>query len=249
MDIVIIEDERLLADELGEMLAGIDSSHHVVAKLQSIEESVEWLQNNVCDLIFMDIQLSDGLSFSIFEKISVTSPVVFTTAFDQYAIRAFDVNSIAYLLKPIDEKELRKALDKHKFLKQSYLSNVRNLIAAYIPQQKEYKEQIVLTQGNLKKVVDIAQIAYFQADDRYVFAFTKSGQRLFCDYPLKELETMFNPRLLFRANRTFMIYRENIKGWSPHTKGRLKIVPQYGGLKEIIVSSARASDFKKWIDQ
>lgn len=249
MDIAIIEDEWLLADELAEMLIGIDSSYNIVAKLQSIEESVEWLQHNVCDLLFMDIQLGDGLSFSIFEKTSVTCPVIFTTAFDQYAIRAFDVNSIAYLLKPIDERELRKALEKHKFLKQSYLSNVRNLIAAYIPQQKEYKEQIVLTQGNLKKVVDIAQIVYFQADDRYVFSFTKNGQRMFCDYPLKELEIVLDPQLFFRINRSFLVYKENITGWTPHTKGRLKVVLEYGGLKELIVSSARASEFKKWINQ
>jgi DNA-binding LytR/AlgR family response regulator len=117
MNILIIEDEPLLADELEEILLNINSSHKVLAKLQSVEEAVKWINSNQCDLIFMDIQLSDGLSFSIFDKAQVQSPVIFTTAYDQYAIEAFNVNGISYILKPIDETEVVKALEKYELLK------------------------------------------------------------------------------------------------------------------------------------
>ena len=249
MNILIIEDEPLLADELEEILLNINSSHKVLAKLQSVEEAVKWINSNQCDLIFMDIQLSDGLSFSIFDKAQVQSPVIFTTAYDQYAIEAFNVNGISYILKPIDETEVVKALEKYELLKQSYLKNRQNLITDYSKNKSKYKEQLTLTLGPIKKIVDIKSIVFFQADDRYVFAFIKTGNRMFSNYTLRDLETILDPLLFFRINRTFIIYRGFVKEWMSYTKGRIKIVLDLDNSTDFIVSRSRTSEFKLWIEK
>lgn len=247
MHIVIIEDEYLLADELEEKLIQIEPSFTIVAKLQSIEEAVEWFTNHTCDLIFMDIQLSDGLSFSIFDKVPVPCPVIFTTAYDQYAIQAFDVNSIAYILKPIEDAGIRKALHKYEALRHSYTKNFRKLISEYPTEKTAYKEQLILTRGIVRKIVHTKDIACFQADDRYVFAVTTQAQRFFCNSTLRELEESLNPRLFFRINRTFIINRENIKEWTSHAKGKIKIIPKYATSGDLIVSRARITTFRSWL--
>ena len=247
MHIVIIEDEYLLADELEEKLIQIEPSFTVVAKLQSIEDAVEWFANHTCDLIFMDIQLSDGLSFSIFDKVPIPCPVIFTTAYDQYAIQAFDVNSIAYILKPIEDAEIRKALHKYEALRHSYTKNLRKLISEYTAEKSAYKEQLILTQGTVRKIVQTKDIACFQADDRYVFAVTTQAQRFFCSSTLRELEETLNPRFFFRINRTFIINRENIKEWTSHAKGKIKIIPRYATSGDLIVSRARITAFRSWL--
>lgn len=249
MNILIIEDEPLLADELEEILLNINPSHKVLAKLQSVEEAVEWINSNQCDLIFMDIQLSDGLSFSIFDKAQVQSPVIFTTAYDQYAIEAFNVNGISYILKPIDETEVVKALEKYELLKQSYLKNRQNLITDYSINQSKYKEQLVLTLGPIKKIVDIKSIVYFQADDRYVFAFIKPRNRMFSNYTLRDLETILDPHLFFRINRTFIINKGFVKEWMSYTKGRTKVVLDVNESPDFVVSRSRTSEFKLWIEK
>lgn len=247
MNILIIEDEYLLADELEETLQRLDPTYKVLDKLESIEESVYWLNHNSCDLIFMDIQLSDGLSFSIFDKVKVESPVIFTTAYDQYAIDAFNVNGIAYILKPIDEDEIVKALEKHELLKQSYLRNVHNLIDDYNHKKDSFENQQVLTIGSTKRVVNIESIAYFQAEDRYVFAILKSGQRMFSNKTLKELEKTLNPNLFFRINRTFIIQKSDVKEWMSYSKGRIKVILESDTDNSFIVSRARNKEFQLWI--
>ncbi len=249
MNILIIEDECLLADELEEILLNINPSHKVLAKLQSIEESVKWINSNQCDLIFMDIQLSDGLSFSIFDRVQVPSPVIFTTAYDQYAIEAFNVNGISYILKPIDEAEVVRALEKYELLKQSYLKNTRNFIAELTKNKSKYKEQMLLTLGPIKKIVDVKSIVYFQADDRYVFAFDNNGKRMFSNHTLRDLEAILDPQLFFRINRTFIVYRGFVKEWMTYTKGRIKIVLNIEDTTDLIVSRGRIREFKLWIEK
>lgn len=248
MDILIIEDECLLADELQEKLLHINPSYNIVARLHGVDEAVEWLNDNSCDLIFMDIQLSDGLSFSIFDKIEVQTPVIFTTAYDQYAIQAFDVNSIAYILKPVEESEIKKALSKYKSLERSYISNLQKLISEIQPKKSSYKEQLILTHGTVKKVVSINEIFYFQADDRYVFAFTTFAKRLFCDSTLKDLENILNPDLFFRINRTFIIRKDAVEEWAPLSKGRIKVRMKHKPFEGFIVSRARSQQFKSWLE-
>lgn len=247
MKILIVEDECLLADELAEKLTYIDSSFEIAAKLESIQETVEWLSKNRCDLIFMDIQLSDGLSFEIFEQVKVSSPVIFTTAYDQYAIQAFDVNSIAYILKPVEDIEIQKALDKYELLNKIYISDLQEFVSGYSLKQKRYKKDIIVTQGAIKKFLNIKEIPVFQAEDRYVFAFTLSGKRFFCNQTLKELETILDPTSFFRINRTFIINRDYIEKWSSHSKGRVKVVLKGELKKTLIVSSLRTNDFKEWL--
>lgn len=249
MNILIVEDESLLADELEDILLNINPSYKVMAKLQSIEESVKWINDNQCDLIFMDIQLSDGLSFSIFDKVQVKSPVIFTTAYDQYAIEAFNVNGISYILKPIDEAEVVKALEKYELLKQSYFKNNQNIIADHTANNSEYKEQMLLTLGPIKKIVDIKSIVYFKADDRYVFAFLETGKRMFSNYTLRDLETILDPHFFFRINRTFIVYRSFVKEWMSYTKGRIKVVLDIDDTTDLIVSRGRTSEFKLWIEK
>ena len=249
MNILIIEDESLLADELEEIVLHIDPSHTILAKLQSIDEAVEWLNNNQCDIIFMDIQLSDGLSFTIFEKVNVQSPVIFTTAYDQYAIEAFNVNGIAYILKPIDNAEIEKALQKHELLKQSYLKTVENFISDYSQIDTKYKEQLLLTLGPTKKIVNVKSIVYFQAEDRYVFVFINTSQRMFSNYTLRDLETILDPHLFFRINRTFIVYRGCIKEWMSYTKGRIRVVLNTDDSTDFIVSRARIAEFRLWIEK
>lgn len=247
MRILIIEDECLLAEELEDTLVRINPAFKIVAKLPSIEESVTWLQKNTCDLIFMDIQLSDGLSFSIFEKIDVTTPVIFTTAYDEYAIQAFDVNSIAYILKPIDDDEIRKALLKYEAIKKTYLGNLQKLIAENLTLNPNLKEKLTLTQGTIKKSVLVSEISHFQADGRYVFAFLDE-KRYFCSYTLKELEDLLDSRSFFRINRTFIINKSSIKEWHSFGYMRIKIILHRKAFSDLIVSRQKVSNFITWME-
>ncbi len=247
MDILIIEDEMLLASELEEKLLGINSAFRIVGKLPSVQDSLAWLKKYSCDLIFMDIQLSDGLSFSIFEKIKISCPVIFTTAYDRYAIQAFDVNSIAYILKPIDEEEIRKALEKYYFLRKAYLEKLQKFASEMSTDNKKYSEQLIVSQGPVKKILKTRDIPIFKADDRYVFAFSAQGQRFFCNHTLKELETILNPHLFFRISRTYIIQKEHIMGWTICSKGRIEVSMNVDTPFHLFVSQSRTSEFKAWL--
>lgn len=247
MNILIIEDEYLLADELEEILLSIDPSHKVIAKLSSIEEAVTWISSHSCDLIFMDIQLSDGLSFAIFDRVEVKSPVIFTTAYDQYTIEAFNVNGISYILKPIEKTDVIQALDKYELLKQSYLKNKEQ----FTTPQSKYKEEMILTLGPINKKVHTESILYFQADDRYVFALLNTGERMFTNHTLRDLETLLNPHRFFRINRTYIVNRHAIKEWRSYSKGRVEIIldSEKELPSDLIVSRGRTSKFNTWIKQ
>ena len=270
MKIVIIEDESLLADELEEVLIRIYPSFQVVAKLDSIKSSVEWLSANEYDIIFIDIHLSDGISFSIFKKIDIKSPVIFTTSYDMYAIKAFEVNSIAYILKPIEESDIIKAFDKYKH----HINNIKSLLSSpsYFgvtesnsEQVSSYTESLVLSQGPIKRVCDVENIIYFQADDRYVFAIIQEGDKMFCSVPLKELESSLDPCYFFRINRTYIVNRNFISHWKSGEKGRISVfinrdahasvlpinedILSVNKSISLIVSSSRSAKFKKWISK
>lgn len=250
MRVLIVEDEMLLAEELAETLLSFDFNIEIVGKLQSVSEAVAWLHTHTCDLLFLDIHLNDGLSFSIFSKVEVTCPIIFTTAYDQYAIQAFDVNSIAYLLKPIEEEDLKKALKKYKeFVLPgnddiqkllNYISNEKSL-------EKQYKERLMLSMGKKQIPVNVKEIAYFRADDRYVFAMTTDGQEYFCDVTLTRLVEILNPRYFFRINRRFIVNYASVSELNAYSKGRIavKLSPE---VKELIIISAnKATEFKQWL--
>lgn len=248
MDIVIIEDELLLADELQERLQVLCPNCIILAKLHSVEEAVDWFSHNDCDLIFMDIQLSDGVSFSIFEQVNINAPIIFTTAYDHYTLQAFDVNGIAYLLKPIDEGDLRKALDKYEVLRNSFRDSIDKLLSNIKDTSDSgYKSQMLLTQGQSKILIEVGSIIYFHAEDRYVFAFIDSGRRLFCNYTLRDLETLLNPDIFFRISRAFIVNRANIVGCKPYSKGSLKLLLNIEPPIALIVSRSRINEFKEWL--
>ncbi len=253
MNVVIVEDEVLLAEELADKLMELSYPINILAILESVEDTVEWLKHNTCDLLFLDIHLSDGISFSIFEQVNTNSPVIFTTAYDNYAIRAFEVNSIAYLLKPIDETELIKAIEKYNNINIAYREKIENLLS-YIKNTKEdkskYKERIILNSGKIQKPVNIDDIAYFEANGRYLYAITKQGFKYFCDFTLSSLEQELNPSLFFRINRTYLVNFDSVKEIIPYSKSRLKINlhPELSD-KIILVSAAKVKEFKKWLNK
>lgn len=246
MKILIIEDEQLLADELEETILSLRPSYHVVAKLGSIEESVEWLTEHMPDLIFCDVQLSDGLSFSIFEKVSTQCPIIFTTAFDDYALRAFEHHSMAYLLKPIVKEDVERTFEKLSELTTSYTK-----LSEILPQKADNRlERLTLTKGPLKLTVDIDDIILFEADDRYVFAHTCDGKRYFCAQKLKELEEHLPSELFFRINRTYILNKKHIAAWQTLSNGTVSIFthPSLDNSIELQVSRQRSADFIQWIE-
>lgn len=247
--VLIVEDEILLAEELAERLIAIDNQITIIGVLSSIEEAVAWFQQNSCDLLFLDIHLNDGLSFSIFDRVDIPSPVIFTTAYDEYAIKAFDVNSIAYLLKPIDDADLQKALQKYSTLQGGQQERMKQLIQYIRGEESEYLERITLTLGKIQKPITIGEIAYFMAEDRFVFAVTKSNKRYFYESTLYDLEPQLNPKYFLRVNRTFIVNYASIDELIMHTKGRiiLKLHPEPE--QKVIVSNRKAKILKEWLSQ
>lgn len=250
MNVLIVEDEQLLAMELAEKLVHLDNDIKIVGQTDSITSTVEWLQSNNCDLIFMDIHLSDGNSFSIFEKIKIKCPVIFTTAYDKYAIRAFEVNSIGYLLKPIDELDLEKALIKYKDLRGILKTDIDNLLS-YLgkpqPPQKSYISRIMLSSSKVQMPINVDDIAYFMAEGRYLFAITKSGNKYFCESTLYKLEEVLNDRDFFRLNRRFIVNFDSVVYFTPYSKNRVKVKLKPEPEEEIIISSEKVKEFKQWL--
>jgi two-component system, LytTR family, response regulator LytT len=250
MNILIVEDEQLLATELAERLANIDSEINIVGQTDSISSTVAWLQQNDCDLIFLDVHLNDGISFSIFDKIKVKCPVIFTTAYDQYAIKAFEVNSIAYLLKPIDEADLKKALNKYKEIRSMFRADFESLLSYLGKSQTESKNfisRIMLSSGNAQMPMNVDNIAYFMADGRYLFAVSMAGDKYFCESTLYKLEQELDNREFFRLNRRFIVNFASVDSFTPYSKSRVKVKLNPQPDEDIIISSEKVKEFKQWL--
>ncbi len=251
MEVIIIEDEMLLAEELQQELAGIDPSIRVVQQLSNVADSVAWLSRNRCDLIFSDIELTDGLSFSIFKALDITIPVVFTTAYNQYAIKAFETNSIGYLLKPVDRNDLEKVLEKFRLhqLNTPMLKQLINQLTGRQPVApvSRYLSRLILTLGNIQKPVSVDEIVYFMADDRYLFAITQGGKKYYYDATLAQLENELNPDLFFRANRRYYVNKHFVNEIKTISRSRLVIKMTEEVSDEIVVSYSRSKEFKEWI--
>lgn len=250
MKVLIIEDESIAARRLEEMLMEIDMECEVLAKIGSVTESVKWLSKHKADLIFLDIQLSDGLSFSIFEQVNVTTPIIFTTAYDQYAIKAFQVNSIAYLLKPIKKRELEESLQKYKTMRKAFSVDVEKLLAVFSDQTKQYKERFLIRIGDIMKKVNTDEIAYIFAEDKSVFIVTFNNKKLPVDYSLDALEKELDPAGFFRINRGLMVNIESIENMMAWTRSRVKLElkPSTGRNIDTVVSTSRSQDFKEWMN-
>lgn len=251
MNVLIIEDEFIAARRLEEMLIEIDMECGILAKIGSVKESVKWLSSHDADLIFLDIQLSDGLSFSIFEQVDVTIPIIFTTAYDQYAIKAFQLNSIAYLLKPIKKRELEESLQKYKTMRKAFSVDVEKLLAAFSGQAKEYKERFLIRIGDIMKKVTTDEVAYIFAEDKSVYIVTFHDKKLPVDYSLDALEKELDPAKFFRINRGLMVNVDAIENMLAWTRSRVKLELNPSATRNIdtVVSTSRSQDFKEWMNR
>jgi DNA-binding LytR/AlgR family response regulator len=232
------------------MLIEIDPAIQVLAKLGSINESVKWLMNHSCDLIFLDIQLSDGISFSIFEQVNINTPIIFTTAYDQYSIKAFQLNSVSYLLKPIRKTELEESLKKYQSLKSAFSIDFDMLLANIQGREPEYKKRFLIQIGEKIRKVESSEIAYFFVLDKAVFLKTFQGNSYPIDYTLDKLERLVKPEKFFRINRKYIVNIDSITNMIAYSRSRVKLElkPKADDDHDTIVSIDRSSDFKKWLN-
>ena len=254
MRVLIIEDEAPAFRRLQKILDEVRPGIEIVEVIDSVEDSVKWLKNhNAPDLIFMDIQLSDGISFEIFDQIKISNPVIFTTAFDEYMLRAFKVNSIDYLLKPIKTEELAKSLTKYEQMKslfgQDDSPDINSLIQQIKLDDKKYKSRFLVKKGERLLSIEASNIAYFQTRNGVVSLVTDTGQKHLVDYTLDELSGQLDPSDFFRANRQYLIHYNMIKEVHRYHKGKLLVEGTLPTEDQILVSEEKSSLFKKWLDQ
>ncbi len=255
MNVLIVEDEPRAARNLQGMLRQIDASIGVPACIESIAGTVRWLQEHTPpDLILMDIQLADGLSFEIFNRTEVNAPVIFTTAYDEYAIRAFKVNSIDYLLKPVRREDLAKALQKWEKLKHQYVRDggmqaVESMLANLLQNQLQYRSRFLVKSGQTLVSVPVKEVAYFFTDRKLTFLITQQGKKHIVAEPLDRLGEQIDPRRFYRLNRAFLASLDSIAGVSTYYTGKLKLhlKPPVDG--EVLVSREKATSFKQWLDR
>jgi DNA-binding LytR/AlgR family response regulator len=254
MKVLIIEDEQPAAEKLERYLMKYDPSTIVLEKISSVKDSVDWLQQHEreVDLIFMDIQLIDGLSFQIFQQVQIRKPVIFTTAFNEFALDAFKVNSIDYLLKPITFTDLSASLKKLESLREQLQvttplqERIQKAVTTF--RDKEYKTRFMVKLGEHIRSITTEQIGLFYADGRDVYLVTTQNRKFIIDYTLESLEDILDPQVFFRLNRTFILNINAIKDVLVYSNSRLKITLQQEFDKEIIVSREKVGDFKEWFD-
>ena len=251
MKVIVIEDEKPAARRLSRLLEELGVQVSVM--LHSVEESVNWFQENEHpDLIFLDIQLSDGLSFEIFDVVEVKSAIIFTTAYDEYALQAFKLNSIDYLLKPIDDEELEVAVEKYKTLKPKSqklaldFDDIKKLLVN--PVEREYKKRFTARVGQHLKIINADEVECFYSENKGTYAATTDGRNYLLDTTLENLESELEPKIFFRVSRKFYVNINHIKDIISYTNSRLQIKLNTYIQQEIIVSRERVRDFKLWLE-
>jgi DNA-binding LytR/AlgR family response regulator len=254
MRIVIIEDEPHAAQRLQSLVVEMIPKAEIVGKFDTVKRSVTWLNaNEKPDLIFMDIQLADGLSFQIFEQHQISSPVIFTTAYDEYALKAFKVNSIDYILKPVDKAELQAALDKLRNLsgqspatQKDVLANIGQAVEMLL---KKYKSRFVVKVGEHLRTIEVSSIRYFFSQEKTTFCVTDDNRNLILDYTLEQLEDMVDPSEFYRINRKYLVRSSAIQDIINYTNSRLKLILKGSQDNDIIVARERVQEFKSWLDR
>jgi len=253
MDVLIIEDEPLASKKLIKQLNEISESIEVLDVLDSVAASKTWLsQNPPPDLLMCDIHLSDGLCFEIFKAGQVKCPVIFTTAYDHYAIRAFEVNSISYLLKPVQTEQLRDGLNKYKRLKDDYKpydpTQINRLVDIIRSGSSVYKSRFLVKVGTKIKSIPCNKIAYFLTQNKLNYLQTFSGEKFLIDHTLEEVDNSLDPRNFFRVNRKIITHIEAVREVHTHFKGRVRIELKPPVDEDIIVSADKTPVFKEWLD-
>ncbi|KOY52447.1 LytR/AlgR family response regulator transcription factor [Polaribacter dokdonensis] len=248
MKIVIVEDEQLAAEKLERYLLKYNTENKIVVVLTSITDAVSWFNTNIdYDVIFMDIQLTDGLSFEIFNQTKINKPVIFSTAFDEYAVDAFKVNSIDYILKPITFTDISKAMNKLKQM-QSIFSSESIAVITNDLQKKKTKDRFLVRLGNHIHSIKTEDIALFYAEGRTVYLITKEQKRFILDFKLEDVHNLLSSQSFFRVNRSFIVNINSIKDVLVFSNSRLKITSKVNVDKEIIVSREKVSAFKTWLE-
>lgn len=259
MTTILIEDEYPAAERLEKLIKKTDENVQILAVLESIEAAKKWFSENPApDLIFSDIQLSDGLSFQIFESVPIKSPIIFTTSYDEYAIKAFKVKSIDYLLKPIKQQELQNAIEKFKNLKNDFskAQNLENLYTLKIESLldtlqttgKKYKSRFLVEQGDQLLPIPTDQISYFFTSNEMLCLVRKDNKQFLIDYTLEELEECLDPATFFRINRQFLTHLSSIHKIHTYFNGKLKLELTPTPTQEVLVSREKAGNFKKWVE-
>jgi DNA-binding LytR/AlgR family response regulator len=249
MNCLIVEDEKVAADRLVGLIKKCDPSINISEIVQSVKNAVLWLNTHQAPgLIFMDIQLADGLSFEIYEQTIVKTPVIFTTAYDEYALKAFKVNSIDYLLKPVDLNELKNAIDKYKENNSPKEIPVQVFDSIMHSLTKKYKDKFVINVGEHIKVFTADDIQCFFSLEKYTFLQNNSGRDYAINYSLDQLEDLLDPAQFFRINRKFIVSFSAISDIISYSNSRLKVKLNSNNSDDLIVSREKVQDFKKWLE-
>lgn len=249
MKVLVVEDEELAAKRLINMLSEVDGDITIVDQLDTVQDTVSRLLNEPSpDLIFLDIQLADGLSFEIFEMMEVNIPIIFTTAYDQYALNAFKVNSIDYLLKPLTKEDVATALGKYKQRVGRNVIDKSQMEALIKSFSNQHKNRFLIKIGEHIKSVATNDIGYFFSRDKATYCMTTDGKSYLLDYSLEHLAPMISPEKFFRINRAYLVSFDVIEDMISYTNSRLKLVLLHSSDTDIIVSRERVQDFKKWLD-
>ena len=251
MKAVIVEDEIFAAQALQGLIHEVDASIKILAVLQSIDESVEWFRSYpVPDLVFMDIHLADGSSFAIFDEVNISCPVIFTTAYDEYALKAFEVNSIDYLLKPINQKDLERAIGKYKnriAVPDSNTELINRLIESMKKGERTYKSCFLVPVKDKLIPLAVTDIAYIYIDEKMVKAITFSNRTYYLDQSLDELGNQLNPLDFFRTNRQYIVARKAVKDLSIWFGGKMAVNLSVPAPERILISKLKVSDIKRWM--
>ncbi len=252
MKILIIEDEKPAAQRIKKLVQALDEDITILDVIDSVEDAVSWFKSFPSpDLAFMDIQLADGLSFDIFKGAEVTCPVIFTTAYDEYALDAFKVNSIDYLLKPIDPKELDRAWEKFRSLKGNAKTDILGLLESFKSQteQKKYKERFLVKKGDGFKYLTADETAYFYAEGGLTFMISHEGDRYIVDDKMDKLDSSLDPNKFFRINRKLIINESSVDEIANYFNSRLKLTLKPKFSEDVIVARDRVSGFKSWLGE
>lgn len=248
--IAIVEDEKIAAANLEKLIKKLEPEAQILAVLNSVRQASAWLSSNRADLIFMDIELGDGQSFEIFRQVNIKTPVIFTTAYDQYAIKAFKANGIEYLLKPIDESELKDAIRKFRNLvnAESDYSALRELITS-VQQKKEYKQRFMVQAGSRIRSIPVNEISYFYFMEKATFICTTENRRFPTEYSLDKLEEMIDPNDYYRINRKMIVYIKSIQKIYSLSRSRIKLELSPAFDEEVLVSFNKTPSFREWLDR
>ncbi|MCD4833531.1 MAG: LytTR family DNA-binding domain-containing protein [Bacteroidales bacterium] len=250
-NILIIEDEKYAAERLKVLLNEIAPEFKIISVLSSIKESINFFKHSQVDLIFMDINLSDGYSFDIFDQVDINTPIIFTTAYDEFALKAFKVNSIDYLLKPLKKNELAQAINKLQTLEESIRTGKYHALIQDIKsdEQPTLKKRFLISFGNKLKTIKTKDIAYFFAKDKAVYLVTFNDRKYPMGDTLDALEKQVNNRFFFRINRKFLIHIESISDISIISSYRVKLKLKPESSEEILVSGSKTKSFREWLEQ